>query len=650
MKASETNFQTLIEGAKQYVVPLFQRPYSWQKKQWQELLADLNDLYDNESTNTHFIGSIVTMPTLLKPENVTPYLLIDGQQRLTTIFILLILLRDLARAEGKRLGDKIHDTLLTNQYVDDLEHFKLLPTQQDRDAFLGLIKQSKELSHSSAIVECYMFFKQHIRKLDLEKLNQVITNRLAVVSIILESDDNPYIVFESLNAKGLSLTQADLIRNYFFMKIDLNQQEMIYHDYWLPMQEALGESLTDFMRHYLASDGVIVKKDEVYLVLKQKVDKHKDAFAELNRIKQFSDYYEKIINPEKENNLEIRDAITRIKCLKITVLYPFLLNCYHSYVEENLSTNKFLDILATLENYFIRRFVCNVQTRGLNKILPLLYHQALKNSFDLAEGVRSYLQTQNYPKDHIFRECLMSSALYGNGDCVPITKLILTTLENSFSNREKILAEDISVERVLPQSLSKEWEHQWDGEDYDLYLNTLGNLTITSCNADLSNKPFNVKKSYFKLSQFSLNAYFECIDKWDKDAVEKRAEHLADNALRIWAYFGSYNQVESSENLRWKKPASIIILGDEYPVKHWYNVIVILLDWIIDYEPDVFLELVNHYPHFISKNLLSLRQGKILNNGYYIETNLSADIICRLCNQMIQFAGLSSDDWKIETE
>ena len=239
------------------------------KKQWQDLLVDLNDLYENESTNTHFIGSIVTMPTLSKPENVTPYLLIDGQQRLTTIFILLILLRDIAKADGKRLADKIQDTLLTNQYVDGLEHFKLLPTQYDRDAFLGLINGKEISQKNSSIIDCYNFFKKSIRQLDCEKLNQVIANRLSVVSIVLESDDNPYIVFESLNAKGRSLTQADLIRNYFFMKIDLNQQEMIYHDYWLPMQEALGENLTEFMRHYLASDGVIVKKDEVYLVLKK---------------------------------------------------------------------------------------------------------------------------------------------------------------------------------------------------------------------------------------------------------------------------------------------------------------------------------------------------------------------------------------------
>ena len=273
MKASETNFQALIEGTKQYVVPMFQRPYSWQKKQWQELLDDLTDLYESEHSNSHFIGSIVTMPTLSKPENVTPYLLIDGQQRLTTIFILLALLRNIAKIEGKRLSDKIHNTLLTNQYIDGLEHYKLLPTQQDRADFLGLINEESESLNNSAIIECYKFFKQHIKKLDCEKLNQVIANRLSVVSITLDSNENPYVVFESLNAQGRALSQADLIRNYFFMRIPPDDQEKIYKTYWQPMQQALGDDLTEFMRHYLTSNGVLVKKSDVYLTLKQRVDK-----------------------------------------------------------------------------------------------------------------------------------------------------------------------------------------------------------------------------------------------------------------------------------------------------------------------------------------------------------------------------------------
>jgi uncharacterized protein with ParB-like and HNH nuclease domain len=654
MKASETNFQTLIEGAKQYVVPLFQRPYSWQKKQWQELLDDLNDLYENESTNTHFIGSIVTMPTLFKPENnVASYLLIDGQQRLTTIFILLILLRDIAKENGEILADKIQNTLLTNQYVNGLEHFKLLPTQQDRDAFLGLINRNIDTLPSSSIIDCYHFFKKGIHQLESEKLNQVIANRLSVVSIVLERDDNPYIVFESLNAKGRSLTQADLIRNYFFMKIDLSQQDAIYNKYWLPMQESLGENLTEFMRHYLASDGVIVKKDEVYLVLKEKVDHHKNALAELNRIKQFADFYAKIVNPEIENNAIIQQNLFRIKRLDFTVVYPFLLNCYFDFESKKLTENEFIEVLKILENFLIRRFVCNIPTHGLNKILPSLYNNAVNQASSFTEGLKICLQSQNYPKDNDFRKNLIESASYGGGDKQVKTRLILETLESSFNHKEKPSFENVSIEHIMPQTVTSEWERElgetWQ-QDHDLYLNTIGNLTLTAYNSELSNKSFSDKKVRFKKSNFSLNAYFDNVEKWDKIAIEKRAECLADKILEIWAYFGDANQTMFNNSVKGTKPKALIIQSDKYAVKTWKDVYVTLLNWVVDYEPDIFSELSQNYPKFVGQNPLNFRTSVTLKNGYFAETNLSAESIHRFCGQIIQRVGLSSDDWKVETE
>jgi uncharacterized protein with ParB-like and HNH nuclease domain len=654
MKASETNFQSLIEGTKQYIVPLFQRPYSWDKKQWQDLLLDLNDLYENESTNTHFIGSIVTMPTLLKPENnVASYLLIDGQQRLTTIFILLILLRDIAKENGEILADKIQNTLLTNQYVNGLEHFKLLPTQQDRDAFLGLIENKEVAQKNSSIIDCYHFFKKGIRDLESEKLNQVIANRLSVVSIVLERDDNPYIVFESLNAKGRSLTQADLIRNYFFMKIDLSQQDAIYNKYWLPMQESLGENLTEFMRHYLASDGVIVKTNEVYLVLKNKVDRHKDALAELNRIKQFADFYAKIVNPEMENNTIVKQNLLRIKRLDFTVVYPFLLNCYFDFDSGKLSANDFVDVLKILENFLIRRLVCNIPTHGLNKILPLLYHNALNQVSSFTEGLKICLQSQNYPKDGEFRKNLIESASY-SGDKQVKTRLILETLENSFNHKEKPSFENVSIEHIMPQTITNEWELElgeaWQ-QDHDLYLNTLGNLTLTAYNSELSNKSFSNKKERFKKSNFSLNAYFDTVEKWDKIAIEQRADFLAEKVLGIWAYFGSANQtVISNNSVKGTKPKTLIIQNDKYAVKTWKDVYVTVLNWVVDYEPDIFSSLSQDYPSLINQKLFNSIRSTQLKNGYYADTHLSAESIYRFCGQVMQRVGLSSDDWKVETE
>ena len=654
MKASETNFQTLIEGTKQYLVPLFQRPYSWQKKQWQELIDDLNDLYENDDASNHFIGSIVTMPTNSRPENVTPYLLIDGQQRLTTIFVLLILLRDIAQVEGKILADKIQNTLLTNQYHDGLSHYKLMPTQQDRDAFLGLINGQSEIQNNNLLVDCYHFFKKGIKQLDCEKINQVIANRLSVVSIILENDDNPYIVFESLNAKGLSLTQADLIRNYFFMRIDTTEQDQIYKYYWLPMQDTLGEQLTEFMRHYLASDGVIVKKDEVYLVLKKKVDCNKNTLAELNRIKQFSDYYDKIINPEKENNLSIQQNLIRIKRLDFTVLYPFLLNCYFHYETKELTSIEFVEVLKILENFLIRRFICNMPTQGLNKILPTLYINAIKQSPNFVDGLRSYLQSQNYPKDSDFRRSLIESRLYGNGDKQQKTRLILETIEHSFNHKEQPNFDGkVSIEHIMPQTLSKIWQSQlgenWQ-QDYDLYLNTLGNLTLTAYNPELSNKSFNEKKQLFIQSNFSLNKYFFDIEQWNSEAIEKRADYLADTALKIWQYFGECNQTQNDDGVTGKKPNLLVISGHKFIVKSWSNLFVELLNWIAEYESESFKELAKNYPRFINENPKKLRKTKELKNGFYVETNLSAERIYHFCHQAIQTVGLSNEDWQIEIE
>jgi uncharacterized protein with ParB-like and HNH nuclease domain len=253
MQASETKLQQIIEGTKQYVVPLFQRPYSWKKSEWQILWDDLVELCESENPRTHFMGSIVTMPTNAIPEGVSKYLLIDGQQRLTTIFILLCALRDHAeQTDDKRLAAKIDDTILVNSHEDGLDYYKLQPTQMDREVFHKLIR-NEEQSEKGGILECYEFFSKKIRQLNVElsKVQKVICSNLSVVSVVLSTNDDPYLVFESLNAKGRALTQADLIRNYFFMRIHLDKQEEIYKKYWQPMQDLLSDGLTEFIRHYL---------------------------------------------------------------------------------------------------------------------------------------------------------------------------------------------------------------------------------------------------------------------------------------------------------------------------------------------------------------------------------------------------------------
>jgi uncharacterized protein with ParB-like and HNH nuclease domain len=285
MTAKETKLQDIIQGDKQFIVPLFQRTYTWDTKQWETLWNDINELYDlpeeDEKQKTHFMGSIVNFPTNSVPEGVVKYLLIDGQQRLTTVIISLIAIRDLAKLSENEddiiLSKELHQKFITNDLKKGSELYKVLPTQGDRENFEKLV-HSKTYSqdHNSKIIAAYEFFLKKVKKTgNLEKLKTIICSRLSLVSITLETDDNPYLVFESLNSKGEPLSPADLIRNYFFMCIHRDKQDEIYKEEWKPMQDNLQSHLTEFMRHFLMREGGYVRQVDIYSTVKKQVTQKK---------------------------------------------------------------------------------------------------------------------------------------------------------------------------------------------------------------------------------------------------------------------------------------------------------------------------------------------------------------------------------------
>jgi uncharacterized protein with ParB-like and HNH nuclease domain len=360
MQASETKLQQIIEGTKQYVVPLFQRVYSWEKSEWKRLWDDIIELYEMDIPRNHFIGSIVTMPTISVPEGVGKYLLIDGQQRLTTIFILLAAIRNVAKdLEETELAEKINNTILLNPYEKGWDRYKLQPTQSDRNSFHQIIDNKDMVS--SHISECYTFLKKQCNQndLNLEKIRKIICTNLSVVSVILSSEDDPYLVFESLNAKGKLLTQADLIRNYFFMRIHINEQESVYSNYWKPMQELLGDSMTDFIHHYLTKSGTDLKKSEIYFSIKDVISTE-NPVDYLKKLNVFAEYYARFLNPDLETTDEIKKRLHRLKRLQIHTMYPFLLNCYHDWKTMKITERQFSSILTIVENFIIRRFICDI--------------------------------------------------------------------------------------------------------------------------------------------------------------------------------------------------------------------------------------------------------------------------------------------------
>ncbi|WPF89111.1 DUF262 domain-containing protein [Cyanobacterium aponinum UTEX 3222] len=663
MQAGETTLKEIIQGEKQYIVPLFQRSYSWGKPQWEQLWSDIVELLENESNSPHFFGSIVTMQMEFLPEEVSKFLLIDGQQRLTTILILLATIRDQAKIiHNLKLFKEINDKYLINAYDEGENFYKLLPTQIDRQSFYQIINE--EYNHikqqKNLIAECYQFFTRKIKRFpetEYKKLINIIGGYLIVISIVLSKDDNPYLVFESLNAKGQPLTQADLIRNYLFMGIQGEKQDKMYQQYWLPMENLLQDNLTDFLRYYLTKKGKDVKKNQVYFELKEQTIKN-NVSDYLKDIYKFANYYSRFLDPNQENNIKVRKYLIRIKSLDIKTVYPFLLNCYDDWQTNKLSETEFIDVCKIIENFIIRRFVCNVQTRGLNRIFALLYTQVSKNidleNINFLDELKLHLQTQDYPQDEEFREKIKQVKLYGSNRTEK-ARLILESMEESFGHKEKVSFENLTIEHIMPQRLNEWWKNHL-GEDYEitheLLLHSLGNLTLTAYNSELSNDSFINKQKELKNSHLEINKYFQNISQWRREEIDNRAEKLADMALTIWSYFGdkNYKSQKRRKGVTGTTPRNLKIFDEEYSVKTWRDVLETTLNIISEVEADKFEELILTFPRFLSKNRGDLRVTRQLKNGIFIEVQLSAQDIYSFCQKILETCDLSNEDWQVIIE
>lgn len=558
MKASETSFRNLLEGSKQFKVPLFQRPYSWEKGNWETLWDDLMSLYSDGVEEYHFLGPIVTLAEPGTADGISPYLLIDGQQRLITLTLLLIALRDLLKQQGSELAEELHEYYLINKFKKGDDRYKVLPTQAD-SSFYQQIVQAKEPEKRGRIDEAYLFFLNKLEKgesadpntpLNLSKLKTVILERLTLVSITLNDDDNPYLIFESLNYKGAPLTQADLIRNYFFLQIPKDKHDEIYSNSWLPLQEGFKavargrylDELTLAFWQYLRKDGVSLKQNQVYQVFKQAFEnKQLDALQELKQVLEYADYYRRVHFPETEKEPKLFRWFNRFKRLDFTTCYPLLLNLHHDYKNKHISLAEFEQALRYVESYFVRRLLCGMPSNALDKVFNTLYREIKERwSGDLVNTLRQVLlglqRTQVWPDDDSLRRSIVEERLYTDrrNDRV---KLILESLAENLS-KEQIKTESLSVEHIMPQTLTDEWRAMLGAnanEQYEKWLHTLGNLTLTAYNPELSNKPFAEKLEYLsEKSSFALNQYFRNVNAWNASEIQRRGHKLAEIAVQVW--------------------------------------------------------------------------------------------------------------------
>ncbi len=545
MKANEVNFQQLLAGDTQYMVPLYQRRYEWKKENWEQLWNDLLEIYALPSPrHNHFIGSVVTQQIPTAPEEVNRYTLIDGQQRMTTLFILLSVIR--SRAED-RLAAEIYDTCLVNPYKDGDGHNKLMPTQKDRSTFASMINGEESPTDGTQIAKARIYFNKALDqgadngdKIDLRQLHRCIVSHLDMVSILLDEKDNPYRIFESLNNTGLPLSVTDLIRNYLLMNIpDPERQEQVYNKHWLPMEERLGNRSPEFFWRYLMMDGSLPNERDTYNVIREQLNTPTPEEVE-NKMKDFSKfscYFVQIAELNTDGmDSTILDQVQRLNRWEVNVVYPFLMKMFDGLSSKKISREELVSVMQMIESFIIRRTVCGVPTNQLRRIFAHMSGQA---SFkDIVGFTQKHLSQNWWPSDDQFRSAFIKFEFYKRSRQRQRTLLILIALERSFGHKESPdLTPDISIEHIMPQTLSPEWEEYLGENASDIHtewLHTIGNLTLTGYNPELSNKPFKEKKPLLIESNFALSKSILKVDEWNTTAIENRGAELAERALYIW--------------------------------------------------------------------------------------------------------------------
>ena len=555
MKASETNLLKFLQGSKQFIIPIYQRKYSWTIDQCKQLWNDIVRASKDEEIKAHFVGSIVYIEKGLYQISAVPQLLvIDGQQRMTTLTLLL-----LALAEAIKESDEKHEItsrkiknyyLVNNDEEDDLYH-KLILTKTDKETLISLINE-KELpkEYSLRVYENYQFFLEQIKKssIDLNVLYQGML-KLIIVDISLDRDhDNPQLIFESLNSTGLDLSQADLIRNYVLMKLEPKEQDSLYNSYWHPMEKSFGNfnesSLFDrFMRDYLTvKTGRIPIIKNVYSDFKEYVAKQKDVAIEdiLKDIYQYSKYFAKLAF-QTEKDKEINEVLKDINSLRVDVSYPFLLEVYDDYNNQKISKAEFISILKLVESYVFRRAICGIPTNSLNKTFATLSKELNKNKY--LQSVQTVFAIKDsyrrFPSNEEFKRELQVKDVYNFRN----RNYLLRKLEN-FERKEIIDIEAYTIEHIMPQNenLSIEWRNDL-GEEWQevqkTYLHTLGNLTLTKYNSELSDKPFKEKRDMnggFAFSPLRLNQGLGQLEVWNEQEIVNRGKTLAEKAILVWGY------------------------------------------------------------------------------------------------------------------
>jgi uncharacterized protein with ParB-like and HNH nuclease domain len=545
MKPTISNLGAILYSPSQYVIPVFQRHYRWEEPQWEKLWENLTELRQPGRTGAHFMGFLVFVPGLAQPGRNTTFHLVDGQQRLTTLSILLIALRNRAREHGvSSLADEIHNDYLVHHRKSADEHFRLFPKASDKGDYIAAIKG--ETPVHGRIGEALRHFEGKLDngsaeswEVKLQGLFDLLRQRLEFMCATLEHE-NAYNIFKSLNSTGVPLGSADLIRNFVFMHVRPDDHDDFDRDLWRPLEARFhdadknfdGKSFSDFFRDFLMRGGRYVRPASTFDTFEERYEGSGFSPVELTReLSGFADYYEIINGWKLDQTPEVTKALAQLNALESSTTYPLLLNLFHRRAQGNLSDGDLVSALEMLSGFILRRFICGESSRG--------YGQLFVKACDVLAGnllvaLRSYLESKGWPDLVRFKVAFLNFNLYQRG----YGRVILEALEAAYAHKEPADLSNAEIEHIMPQTLSEEWARELgvDAEKiHGEWLHTPGNLTLSAYNQELWNNPFAEKRPMYAQSNIVMNRKLADCTKWGSEEIKSRGNVLAEMAAKIWA-------------------------------------------------------------------------------------------------------------------
>lgn len=680
MKGSETKLVSYMQGSdKRFVIPVYQRNYDWKTENCKQLYDDLIKVI-RRRRKSHFFGSIVSVHN---DGEFNEYLVIDGQQRLTTISLLLLAMYNLMKngvltPEKGNLAEKIYKTYLIDEWQDDDTRIKLKPVKNDRNAFGKLFDEETEHIPDSNLTINYNYFYSRIQKeeITLDELYEAVT-KLEIINITLNQDDNPQLIFESLNSTGVALSEGDKIRNFILMGLPAKQQNVYYEKYWNKIEVCTDYDVSMFVRDYLSvKQQLIPSMSKVYFTFKAFVEENdKEIEPLLQELLSYAKWYEILL---KGNTADkgLNACIYRLNRLETTVTRPFFLEVLHLQSAGKLSLAEVKEIFLYTENYLFRRTICDLPTNALNKIFLMLHREIIR--YDGTEN--AYLEKFKYalnsksdrgrfPDDGEFVEAFETRPVYQMNSKNKI--YILERFENygtvEVQNVYKQCDDGIySIEHIMPQHLTPAWVKEL-GEDYEqiheTWLHRMANLTLTGYNSKYSNSTFIEKrdmKNGFIDSHLYMNNWIGQQEHWGLAELETRNQMLMQRALTIWSLpvsdfkpaekqMDSYS-LDDDVDLSGRDIVRFGYKNTEQPVTSWIDMMEQILKILHAEDKSVLSRLAyskgesNDLDAYVSNKPQDLRNALEIDTDIYVERNTSTSTKISMLRKFFKAYGANEED------